>query len=151
MILVRHAEASKEGSDPSLTDRGRVRAEALAELLAAAGVTALRATELARTRETLAPLAARLELAVEAYPARNPAALVRELESLDGGVVLVAGHSNTMPVLAASLGGALQGLDPRGYLGESEHDRVVILPLVAPAKGKPLRAGTTLDLRLVVP
>lgn len=152
VILVRHAEASKEGADPSLTERGRARAQLLAGLLRAVGITALWATELARTRETLEPLADLVELDVGTYAARDPGALVRDhLESLDGGVAVVAGHSNTVPALTSALGGSLAGLDPRGYLDESEHDRVVVLPLLALDTGKPLRTGAVLDLRLALP
>jgi len=40
-----------------------------------------------------------------------------------GGVV--AGHSNTVPQLAAAMGTPLSGLDERGYIPDAQYDRLV--------------------------
>src|SRR3546814_4965489 len=50
-VVVRHAEKVDDGSrDPSLTDAGRARAHALAELLRSRDVVAVYATDFRRTR-----------------------------------------------------------------------------------------------------
>jgi phosphohistidine phosphatase SixA len=150
VVFVRHCE--KEGGetdDPGLTDRGRVRARRLAGLLSGCTPTQLFATELRRTQQSLVPLAEATGLSVEPYGARDPEALIQALQEGPGGdLVVVAGHSNTLPHMVGLLGGELAGLDPRGHLPESEYDRVVIQVLSAPSPDEPLKALSTLDLRL---
>lgn len=134
VILVRHAEKSSDDPrDPSLSERGRERAQALAELLARAGVKRLVASEYRRTQETLAPLAAALGIAVESTPARELEALVKSLsETPPSATVVVAGHSNSVPLLAARLGAPLGDVldGPQGpALDEQEYDRLFVLTL----------------------
>lgn len=113
VILVRHAEKAKDGGDdPALSSAGAERAKALAAALADSGVTAIVTTQLRRTGDTAAPLAAARQLtpevvriekgeAIPAYAAAVAAAVRRH----PGGVVLVVGHSNTVPAVIAALGG----------------------------------------------
>ncbi|NOT29315.1 MAG: histidine phosphatase family protein [Planctomycetes bacterium] len=148
VILVRHAEKSSDDPrDPSLSERGRERAQALAELLARAGVKRLVASEYRRTQETLAPLAAALGIAIESTPAREFEALATSLsETPAGATVVVAGHSNTVPLLAARLGAALGDVldGPQGpALDEQEYDRMFVLTL--PPAGSAL-APSVLEL-----
>ena len=60
VILVRHAERQASGADPSLTAAGKRRASLLATMFAGSGVTAIFTSDAARTKETAAPLAAKL-------------------------------------------------------------------------------------------
>ena len=121
-MLVRHAE-KLGGSDPGLTDAGRARAEALAAVLADAGVDHLVASQFRRTTDTAAPLAARLGLEVETRPLdlddapASSVEIVRELAaSRPGRTVVVVGHSNTVPAMAQALTGvALDDLDEADY------------------------------------
>ncbi|HRX83824.1 MAG TPA: histidine phosphatase family protein [Phycisphaerae bacterium] len=109
IILTRHAERP-EGLDPSLTDEGRQRAQALADALADHGVTAIYAPDLNRMRETAAPVAAALGLEVNVVSAVQIAdtkAFANQFvdEVLDlhaGGVVLYIG--STGPVTDAQSG-----------------------------------------------
>lgn len=118
VFAVRHAEKA-DGPDPGLTERGRARARALADLLADAGITHVFSSDYRRTRETAEPLAARLGLPVLTYDARKLPALVERLNALTGRV-LVVGHSNTTPALVDLLGG-----DPGPPIDEgSEYDRL---------------------------
>lgn len=112
VILVRHAErASAPAADPVLTDAGSQRALALQKALAAAGVSAIVATQFQRTQLTAKPLADSLRLTPVVVRAGNPlqahldsvAAAVRRQPA--GSVVLVVGHSNTIPGVVAALGG----------------------------------------------
>lgn len=112
VILVRHAErAASPASDPVLTDAGVARAQALKVVLADAGVSAVVATQYQRTTLTAKPLADSLKLGFTIV--RAGAALQAHLDSVAtvvkrhpaGSVVLVVGHSNTIPGIIAALGG----------------------------------------------
>jgi broad specificity phosphatase PhoE len=112
VVLVRHAEKSAlPADDPPLTPAGAERAKALEQALASAGVTAVITTEFRRTRETAAPLAGKRGITPQVVPARGESgeahvkAVVAAIEKHPGGVVLVVGHSNTIPAIIAALGG----------------------------------------------
>jgi broad specificity phosphatase PhoE len=107
IFLLRHAEkAANDPKDPDLSDAGRARAAALATLLEHAGVTHLFATDMKRTRQTLAPLAAKCGRTVAVVPAESVDRQVEALRELPpGSVAVVAGHSNTIPAIARALGG----------------------------------------------
>jgi broad specificity phosphatase PhoE len=113
VILVRHAEKAKDGGDdPALSGSGAERAKALAAALADSGVTAIVTTQLRRTGDTAAPLAVARGLTPEVVrvekgepiPA-HAAAVAAAVRRHPGGVVLVVGHSNTVPAIIAALGG----------------------------------------------
>lgn len=123
VYLVRHGETEGEGSGRALSAAGRARAEALAELLAGAGVEAIYTTDLRRTRETAAPLAARLGLEPRLYDPDDLAGFAAQLRRA-AGTLLVVGHSNTTPELVALLGG-----EPGAPIAEDEHDRLYRLEL----------------------
>jgi broad specificity phosphatase PhoE len=111
VVLVRHAEkAAGPTQDPPLTEAGGKRAEALRDVLAAVSVTAIVTSEFRRTRETAAAVAAAQNVTIESVPAAGAAAgehVRRVVEAIrkHSGVVLVVGHSNTIPAIIAALGG----------------------------------------------
>jgi broad specificity phosphatase PhoE len=138
VFVVRHAEKQSEANEPGvpLSTAGRARAERLAALLRNAGVTAIYATDTVRTLETAAPLARALKIEVRKYPAvdaggkpnlRPLAGRLKAEHARD--VVLVVGHSNTMPPLLKALGCAEDITIPAG-----QYDDVFI---VIPRKGGP--------------
>jgi broad specificity phosphatase PhoE len=107
-VVVRHAEKLADGSrDPALTAAGRARAAALAAQLADAPLVAVYATGYRRTQATAAPAARLHGLPVTSYDARQPAAaFAASLRNAHpAGTVLVVGHSNTAPAIAAALCG----------------------------------------------
>jgi broad specificity phosphatase PhoE len=113
VLLVRHAErAAEPKADPGLTPQGQQRAQALAAALEQAGVTAIISTQFQRTRQTAAPLAAARGLTPQVVEARrgedHVAAVTAAVRQLSG-VVLVVGHGNTVPQIAAALAGASAG------------------------------------------
>lgn len=143
VFLVRHFEKVPDGSrDPELTPLGAERADALAALLGDADVTALLHSQYRRTRATLAPLATRTGVALEELPAQDVGAYVERIHAAAAGdVLVVAGHSNTIPVLAEALGVALPGLE-NGKLPESAYGRLhLIVPGVDGPRGIELRVG----------
>lgn len=110
VVVVRHAEkAETPKDDVALSERGRARAEALVSALGDAGVDTIITTERRRSIETAAPLAARLHLAPivvrTADDTHAHATAVAAAVRQGGSVVLVVGHSNTVPAIIQALGG----------------------------------------------
>ena len=113
ILLVRHAEKATDANEPGipLSEAGTARAARLAEMLKSAGVTAVYATDTVRARKTAEPLAKAAGLEVRIYAPRDadgkpaPKILVDRLKKEEPrGVVLVVGHSNTVPEVLAALG-----------------------------------------------
>lgn len=131
VLLVRHAEkAALPADDPPLSDLGQQRVEALGRMVADAGITRIFASDKRRTQQTVAPLADRLGLAVEVVAAKDAAGLAAAIRSRPGGVVLVAGHSNTLGPIAGALGAP----EPP-EISEADYDTlyVVTVPVEGPA------------------
>lgn len=111
VIVVRHAEkATVGGADPSLSDVGQVRAKALAAALVDANVTSVISTTYKRTFETGDVLAMSRKITTEkvAIAGGTPAhieSIVSAVKKHPGEVVLVVGHSNTVPAIVTALGG----------------------------------------------
>jgi broad specificity phosphatase PhoE len=110
VILVRHAErGTAPAGDPTLTEAGTQRAAALAAALAGARVSSVITTNLQRTQLTARPLLDAIgqsPLVVRAAGTSHVdsvAAAVRRRPA--GEVVLVVGHSNTIPPIVTALGG----------------------------------------------
>jgi broad specificity phosphatase PhoE len=104
VYVIRHLQ-KESGADPALTAEGKAGATALADVLADKNIKAIYATETRRAMQTAMPLATRLGLAIIPYDPGNPAALAKIAAGLKGAI-LVVGHSNTVPELVASFGGA---------------------------------------------
>ncbi len=103
-ILVRHAEKTSDGTnDPELKPEGAKRAEAFAALFAKTEITAIYSTNYKRTRSTVTPLANAKGLTVETYAVMKVAELQGLLTKHEGGTIVIAGHSNTIPEIANSL------------------------------------------------
>ncbi|HEY0504961.1 MAG TPA: phosphoglycerate mutase family protein [Lysobacter sp.] len=121
-VIVRHAEKAADGSDdPPLTDAGRARARALAQRLSPVPVIAVYTTAFQRTRQTATPTAQEHGLPLITYDAKQAASeFAAQLRQRHAGqTVLVVGHSNTVPGIAA----ALCGCDV-APMSEAEYDRL---------------------------
>ena len=108
VVLVRHAEkAPAPASDPLLSEAGQARATALAAALADAGVQAVIVTPFQRTRLTAAPLLEKRGLVPQVVTTTptHVADVARAVREHKGHVVLVVGHSNTIPAIVGALGG----------------------------------------------
>ena len=148
VVVVRHAEkAAEPAQDPPLDERGRARAERLAELLGHSGVTHLFASEFLRTQETLQPLAAAVEVNVATVLARDGRALLSALDSLPrNAVAVVAGHSNTVPGIVERLAPGshrVQHAPESLALTEADYDRVFVVTQWGPQA----RDASVLELR----
>ena len=142
VLLVRHAEKISE-EDQRLSETGRSRAGKLARMLAGSEISAIYATDTERARDTAAPLAGKLGLKVATYDtgakmsgsvdARPFVATLRHDHPHD--VVLVVGHSNTIPDLLNALGCA-----EKISLAADEYDDIFV---VVPKSG-----GTATLLKL---
>jgi len=141
MIFVRHAErAGPSADDPGLTLAGQRRAAELARQLVdadvVAGIDAIYSTPFRRTRETAKPVADALDLPVNIYdPSDNDAVLELILKNHKGKIILVVGHSNTLPTLIADLG-ASKKVPP---IAETEYDNIYIVSIPWFGKTKTIR------------
>jgi broad specificity phosphatase PhoE len=134
VVVVRHAERADGGAmsatkqtDPMLSAEGEARAKRLAAMLADSGITAIYATEYKRTQDTAKPIAERLGLKVQTQKGQDSAGLAALLKSTHAkDVVLVVGHSNTIPEVIKALGG------PALTIADSEYDAIY---LFVPATG----------------
>ena len=133
IILVRHAEkAAEPANDPPLTSAGVARANALLDVVRNAGVNAVMSTQFERTRATAAPVAKMLGVTTEIVDARAPNHARVFADSIlvkhRGQVVLVVGHSNTVPDIVAALGAPAQA-----KICDAEYDNLYVVTV--PASG----------------
>jgi broad specificity phosphatase PhoE len=141
MIFVRHAEkAMQPADDPGLSEAGRRRvAELTRQLVDAdvvAGVDAIYSTPFRRTQETAQSVADALDLPIHSYsPDDNEAVLSTILKNHKGKIILVVGHSNTLPTLIADLG-ASKKVPP---IQENEFDNIYVVSIPWFGKTKTIR------------
>lgn len=106
VYVVRHAEKLSSDGDTPLSPAGEERAVALAARLADAKVERVYATTKLRTQQTVRVLAEQLGLEPLMVEPGAVDELVDRIKSDDRGkVVLVAGHSNTVPKIVKGLSG----------------------------------------------
>jgi 2,3-bisphosphoglycerate-dependent phosphoglycerate mutase len=141
MIFVRHAEkAGLSEDDPGLSVAGQRRAAELARQLVdadvAAGIDAIYSSPYRRTKETVQPVADALNLPINIYdPSDNEAVLDTILKNHKGKIILVVGHSNTLPTLIADLG-ASKMVPP---IAENEYDNIYVIAIPWFGKTKTIR------------
>lgn len=141
IIFVRHAEkAQTPAGDPGLSAAGKKRvAELTRQLVDAdvvAGIDAIYSTPYRRTVETARPLAEALDLPIHRYdPSDNEAVLEKILKEHKGKIILVVGHSDTIPQLIADLG-ASKKVPP---INDSEYDNIYVISIPWFGKTKTIR------------
>jgi broad specificity phosphatase PhoE len=129
VYLVRHAERAdsrargmQREANPPLSAAGQKRAAELGEMLKDAGIKAIYVTEFLRTQETAKPLAARLGLAPALVPSTNTDELIQKMRKQHpDDIVLIVGHSNTVPGIIKALGG------PEVVIPDNEFDNLFIV------------------------
>lgn len=131
VLLVRHADIDlpPSSNDPPLNSAGMERANELVHVAGLEGITAVFTSSLARTKQTVGPLAARLGIQPREVP--PPPVFAEEiLSGTVGQVVLVAGHSNTVPQMIEAL-----GAPPLSFaIGEREFDNLFVVTVLGPVR-----------------
>ena len=141
IIFVRHAEqTSHDEADPSLSEEGQRRVAELTRQLAdadvVAGIDAIYSTKYKRSTETVQPIADRLDLTLNIYEADDTEEILEKiLKAHKGKIILVVGHSNTVPVLIANLG-ASKNVPP---IEKYEFDNIYIISIPWFGKTKTIR------------
>ena len=120
VILVRHAEkGTTPPKDPPLTEAGQRRANLLAWVFADSGIEAIYVTGFQRTQQTAAPLAERVHIKPTVLSENSE--IIKAIRAHQNEVVVVVGHSNTIPDIIAGLGG------PKITIPDPEYDNLFIL------------------------
>ena len=141
IIFVRHAEkAATPPDDPGLSAAGQRRVAELTRQLrdadVVAGIDAIYSTPFRRTQETAQPVADALDLPINTYdPSDTEEVLETILRDHKGKIILVVGHSNTVPVLIANLG-ASKKVPP---IQEDEYDNIYLISIPWFGKTKTIR------------
>jgi broad specificity phosphatase PhoE len=145
IVLVRHGEKALEpADDPPLNPAGEARAAALVEVLRSAGITAIYSTPWKRTQQTARPIAEKLGIPVTTFDVRPGERGYGEMYAAEllakqrGRVVLVVGHSNTVPSILRGL-----GVTDAAAIADTEYDNlfVVTLPETGPVRVLRARFG----------
>jgi len=145
LIVVRHAEQTDPSAeDPPLSQAGQLRAYQLAEMLSdvdvVAGVDAIYVTPLRRSEETARPLANMLGLPLNHYQPLELEQLEKTIkEHHKGQIVLVVGHSNTVPAIVAQFSGSKK-IQP--FAEDQYHDMFILsMPWFGKVKTLALKYG----------
>ncbi|GAB4519697.1 MAG: hypothetical protein Tsb004_30800 [Allomuricauda sp.] len=105
LYFVRHAEKEDDGTrNPALSQSGMDRAKRLADLMADKGIDAVYSSPYKRAIQTAEPLAKRLNLETQLYNPSDQNAIFDIIGKNKGGIVLIVGHSNTVPEMLNLLG-----------------------------------------------
>ena len=141
VIFVRHAEkAERPADDPGLSPAGERRAAELARQLVdadvIAGIDAVYSTPFRRTEETARPVAEALGLPVNSYDANDTEAIMEYIvKEHKGKIILVVGHSNTVPALIGNMGASKRVPE----IAEDEYDNIYIVSIPWFGKTKTIR------------
>ncbi len=141
IIFFRHAEqTSHDEADPPLSEAGQRRvAELTRQLVDAdvvAGIDAIYSTPYIRSLETARPLADRLDLPINTYSADDTEEILDTiLKKHKGKIILVIGHSNTLPVLIANLGASKKV----PVIAQNEFDNIYVISIPWFGKTKTIR------------
>jgi len=141
VIFVRHAEkAAEPAGDPGLSPAGQLRVAELVRQLkdadVVAGIDAVYSTPFRRTEETARPIAEALELTLNHYDAADTEAIMEYIvKAHKGKIILVVGHSNTLPALIGNMG-ASKKVPP---IAEDEYDNIYIVSIPWFGKTKTIR------------
>ncbi len=141
IIFVRHAEKKlTPPDDPGLSEAGQRRVAELTRQLrdadVVAGIDAIYSTPFRRTQETAQPIADALDLPINTYdPSDTEAVLERILKEHKGKIILVVGHSNTVPEMIGNMG-ASKKVPP---IAENEYDNIYLVSIPWFGKTKTIR------------
>jgi broad specificity phosphatase PhoE len=141
VIFVRHAEkATLPEGDPGLSPAGQRRVAELTRQLkdadVVAGIDVVYSTPYRRTEETARPIAEALDLPINSYDAADTEAIMEYiLREHKGKIILVVGHSNTVPALIGNMGASKKV----PAIEENEYDNIYIVSVPWFGKTKTIR------------
>ena len=141
VIFVRHAEkAAMPADDPGLSPAGQRRVAELTRQLVDAdviqGIDAIYSTPYRRTEETVRPVAEALDLPINSYAAADTEAIMEKVvREHKGKIILVVGHSNTVPALIGNMGASKRVPE----IAENEYDNIYIVSIPWFGKTKTIR------------
>lgn len=152
VIFVRHADTETpiaKDADPPLNERGRKRAELLADFLekidVVGGVDAIYAGKTRRTQQTAAPLAQRLGVKVEIEDPYDVERFMRDVRrEHKGEIVLIVTQADRIQPLVQELHGSKNIPEMK----QDEYDNVYIVSIPWFGKVKTLRVRYGLDSSL---
>lgn len=122
IVLLRHAEKAHKGDSAELSEAGHRRAARLPAQLIPYKPSALFASNLRRTQQTLEPLSKALGLPLQVYVRGEERALARRILALHPGErAVVCAHSDTLMTLVEALGHSEPFPEVTGY------DRIWVL------------------------
>ncbi len=126
--------------NPGLSGPGKQRAAELARQLVdadvVAGIDAIYSTSYRRTEETVQPIATALGLPITPYDASNTETIMDEIvRQHKGKIVLVVGHSNTVPALIGNMGASKKVPE----INENEYDNIYVVSIPWFGKTKTIR------------
>ena len=98
ILIVRHAEKKSGDGNVALAEEGLVRARELAQFSKSLRVSSVYSTDTLRSRLTAQPSVSTSAIKIYQQPTRDWCNQV--LLENDGKVVLIVGHSNTVPMLS---------------------------------------------------
>ena len=137
VFVVRHTEKVSEESDAVLSEVGWKRAADLRRVMDDAELSALYASQYVRAQQTLEPTAERLGLEIQVHDAADPEGLAaRILAAHRGQVVLVSGHSNTVPGIVAAFGAP----EPSA-IGDWDYDDLFVVTVGARGEARVVHLG----------
>ena len=141
VIFVSHAEKALAPADnPGLSEAGKVRAAELARQLVVAdvvaGVDAIYSTSYRHTEETALPVANALNIPIRHYDASNVTSIMDDIvKAHKGKIVLVVGHSNTVPEMIGNMGASKNVPE----IDDSEYDNIYVVSIPWFGKTKTIR------------
>lgn len=134
-VIFRHAETVEaDKDDPELSEPGEERARRLAEHFKTADISAIYTTSTKRTRSTVEPIAASMGLEINSYDPFNVGVTDEILKKQQGGIILIAAHSNTAP----SFVNYLIGQEKYEQLNEEGYDNMFIVTVSEIGDGRVL-------------
>jgi broad specificity phosphatase PhoE len=143
VIFVRHAEkAALPADNPVLSEAGQRRAAELArqlvdaDVVSGVGVDAVYSTSYRRAVETAKPVADALDLPVLMYDAGDTEVIIDAIvKEYKGKIILVVGHSNTVPEMIANMGASKNVPE----IAEDEYDNMYLVTIPWFGKTKTIR------------
>ena len=127
IILLRHAEKDTiNPQNPPLSVAGIKRAEKLPSVFPNIKPGVFYTTNTTRTRETITPWAKLAGKELEVYDANKQQEFAELLKQQTGKIIVVAGHSNTVPQLV----NFLTGTTNYSSLPDDEYSRIFIVTIL---------------------